>query len=134
MNKNVKNILFSTLSLGILGATVVGLQLNNIQTKISNPTTQSVVREIFSDDLLNKYKNKEILTPEIAKIVGWDNKEVNDWKTILPNILPSQKFFLKNVSSLSPKDYSDDQIISFLKSKINSEMPQNFYFEFQKCS
>ena len=104
MNKNVNRILFSMLSLSSLGSMLI-MTLNSNNAEIKNQVILKNQPNLYSDNFVDEYANKKILTSEMVKKMNWDNKSsimLNDWKETLPEVVEiGYKAFANNENLIS---------------------------------
>ena len=113
----------------LLEYTPLDFDLSNIDLPfISRDNLNGV---ITVDVVLNKYFDQNGV--ESLKKNQPSSIKLSGFKKINSNILSSGIFLLNNVDHIKPQDYSDQQILSFLKSKIG-DVPENFEFKFINCS
>ena len=91
---------------------ISGLTRNNLSGKINFSVT---VNKFFDGSTIEQTDG---FTPVDITLTGF--------KKVLPNVLNSETYIVPNSSEIDSQDYSNSQIIDFLKMKVKNELPTNF--------
>ncbi len=91
---------------------ISGLTRNNLSGKINFSVT---VNKFFAG---SEIEQTDGFAPVDITLTGF--------KKVLPNVFSSETYVVPNSSEINSQDYSNLQIIDFLKTKIKNELPTNF--------
>lgn len=91
---------------------------------LENLNLNNLTGEINVFVSLNKYYDENLeeqtenFTPVYLNLLGF--------KKIIPSSIIEQEYIIEEVSNLKPDDYTDKEIVDFLKSKVTGDIPENF--------